>query len=85
MKCKQYSPDSYGRCTMFICAKRVSLPCSHGWIPFWTEAERAGLKALGNSINISISHDQDAVIGITWAIRAYVSASRRVKEPSCDK
>ena len=54
--------------------------CHHGWLPFWTPAERAGLKAIGrvslSCIDGSFTHREP----MQYAIRAYVAASRRAKE-----
>ena len=62
----------------------ITLDCSAckgtGWLPFWTPAERAGLKAIGrvnlSCIDGSFTHREP----MQYAIRAYVAASRRAKE-----
>lgn len=62
-------------------------PCSEchgrGWLPFWTPAERAGLKALGleRDLNRDFGGDRDEEI-IEAAICAYVKAAREEKKKS---
>jgi hypothetical protein len=63
----------------------------HGWIPFWTEAERAGLKAMGEwwkELSIFPNHhivarDETRAV-IERTIEAYVRAAREKKEGSRD-
>ena len=54
----------------------------HGWLPFWTEAERAGIKALGLEAKLYFrrKHFHIVFAGIALAIRAYVKSARAVKE-----
>lgn len=50
MKCQEYDPDEYGCMSPLVLGRCPNVPekkCSKGWIPFWTPAERAGLKAMG--------------------------------------
>ena len=55
--------------------------CHSGWLPFWTPAERAGLKALGlhHCLNRDFGGDRDEEI-IAAAIVEYVKAAREAKE-----
>jgi len=48
--------------------------CYHGWLPFWTPAERVGLKAMGGLVKDDPFHE------VVDAIRAYVKAAREIKE-----
>ena len=103
MKCPNYDPDAYGCMSWLVLGKcpQADKPCSNGWLPFWTEAERAGLKAMGEELRqIKIARAEEdrtrerykkqnltpifdlksEKVGIWHAIRAYVSAARRVKE-----
>jgi hypothetical protein len=64
----------------------------HGWIPFWTEPERAGLKAMGRRVysiakaGLDLTEvGQDLNTESIAMIRAYVRAAREKKEPSCEK
>jgi len=56
--------------------------CHHGWLPFWTPAERAGLKAMGEQYQNQEWHWLKPWfdVGVLAAIRAYVAASRKAKE-----
>jgi hypothetical protein len=63
--------------------------CHRGWLPFWTEAERAGLRGMGRHIiayrlvkgNFNKVATALTMIAATGGvIRAYVKASREVKE-----
>jgi DnaJ-class molecular chaperone len=80
----------YGRYIATDC-----LDCDgHGWLPYWTESERAGLKAMGDEItNLQIDIEKGRSYGMEYlvdrqgmkeavmnAIQAYVKASRAVKE-----
>ena len=61
--------------------------CHHGWLPFWTPAERAGLKAMGR-LRIELSelagwNDEEKAAG--EAIVRYVAASRKAKEVPSEK
>ncbi len=82
MKCPNYSPLKDGSCLHDgTCPCHPDANCSHGWIPFWTESERAGLKAMGKTLKFIVDHGIDPTeTGIDFATCAYVSASRRVKE-----
>jgi len=59
------------------------LGCSRGWIRCWTEAERAGLKAMG--LTYATYKAADKVLFFTLlfvmrqVIRAYVKAARDKK------
>jgi hypothetical protein len=61
-----------------------------GWIPFWTPAERAGLKAMGYGTYSIVPRwqigltEQEITIndGQVEIIRAYVQAARKAKEQS---
>jgi hypothetical protein len=61
--------------------KRPSMVChGKGGLPFWTPAERAGLKAMGFEVGEETDEYQpgrDAAIDV---IRAYIKAARAVKE-----
>ena len=87
MKCKDYAKDDDrpGGCTW---QEDQDCPfgddqysCRHGWLPCWTEAERAGLKAMGNEhkLNRNFGTHKEEMASY-WAIFVYVHASRRVKE-----
>ncbi|MDD5007274.1 MAG: hypothetical protein PHC68_02590 [Syntrophorhabdaceae bacterium] len=55
------------------------IPCSKcvkGWLPYWTEAERAGIKALGKTFKDS----ECLSVRLAIAIQAYVKSARNVKE-----
>lgn len=56
-------------------------PCSEcggrGYSPFWTPAERAGLKAMGQEFKVS----GNGWINVYDTIRAFVKAARAAKEP----
>jgi len=87
MKCPLYAPDEYGCVTAISDCDYALTPhsacrCSKGWITFWTEAEREGLKAMGEQYQnqewrwLKPWFD----VGVLATIRAYVAASRKVKE-----
>lgn len=78
MKCPQYRPLKDGSCDFFSCMR--SDECTRGRLPFWTDAERAGLKAIGEVLRIAYSHDQEAVVAVEYSIRNYVKAARAAKE-----
>jgi hypothetical protein len=59
----------------------------HGWLPFWSEAERAGLKAMG----LYLKHEDMATAlfeiprkCFREAIAIFVQAARAVKEGKDD-
>jgi len=83
MKCSSYSGND-GRCYLdALCPNSTPDDCRHGWIPFWTPSERAGLKAMGEEYLYTKSQPwmgEERQDGIIDAIDAYVSASRKVKE-----
>jgi hypothetical protein len=85
MKCPKYDPDSYGCMTPWIMGgcPHPEGNCKDGWLPFWTDAERAGLKIMGRALIDPRNSEElwpDAFIGIRGTIRAYVKAARAVKE-----
>lgn len=52
-----------------------------GWLPFWSPAERAGLKAMGEEFKINRDHSyKECSLGTVDAICAYVQAARKSKE-----
>ena len=57
-------------------------PCEVAPAKFWTPAERAGLKAMGEQYQNQEWHWLKPWfdVGVLAAIRAYVAASRKVKE-----
>ena len=75
-----------------LCELHCSIPdecdgCSHGWLPFWSEAERAGLKAMGRRIYSITKAGEELDVcelkqncGEIVMICAFVQAARRVKE-----
>jgi hypothetical protein len=73
VKCHDCDGGRYG----YFQANGQETPCpsceGHFWLPFWTPAEREGLKAMG--FNFSGLPDD-----VKIAIRRYVAASRKVKE-----
>lgn len=60
---------------------KMSEAAARRWDTYWSEAERAGLKAMGKSVRYywerSMSERGYALI---FAIRDYVQAARKVKE-----
>ena len=62
---------------------RYDEPCStchHGWLPFWTPAERAGINVMGRHYKYLRSISPIRAASVRATIRAYVAASRRAKE-----
>lgn len=59
MKCPAYKTP-YCKSDGQPCAKRVD--CRHGWLPFWSESERAGLKAMGAYIMAARCYRADPLI-----------------------
>ena len=56
-----------------------------GWLPFWTPAERAGLKAMGLALRTfrpmsEYPTFEDGLRAHRGIIRAYVQAARKEKE-----
>jgi hypothetical protein len=79
MKCQEYDPDEYGCMSILVFGRCPLVPekqCHGGWITFWTPAERAGLKALGEGLDMQ-SDPEECAVGM---IRAYVQAARKSKE-----
>jgi len=80
MRCEDWGPRG---CEGGGAARCENYPdCHSGWLPFWTPAERAGLKAMGR-LRIELSelagwNDEEKAAG--EAIVRYVAASRRAKE-----
>ena len=69
-----------GDYTCMICGGR-------GWLPFWSEAERAGLKAMGRRIYSITKAGEELDVcelkqncGEIVMICAFVQAARRVRE-----
>ena len=82
MKCANYSPLNDGACLDEGTSPCNPNPdCSHGWIPFWTPSERAGIKAIGreHKLNRDFGIKTDAMAS-RRIIRFYIEASSRVKE-----
>ena len=71
-----------------LCELHCSIPdecdgCSHGWLPFWSEAERVGLKAMGyiiRAFRISGEEIDPYCQGHIDSIKDFVHFARRVKE-----
>lgn len=79
----------YGDRLVDWCVRWDGCPmCHHGWLPFWTPAERAGLKAMGHgwagirqSVDTYGSHNMSYLReGIRDTIRAFVEAARAIKK-----
>ncbi len=49
----------------------------HGWIPYWTPAERAGIKAMGQCYDDECQCERCQ--GVMVAIYAFVAAARKKK------
>ena len=78
MRCPRVNYCDGGLCNYFAV-------CSNGFVPYWTDSERAGLKAMGGEVKELKSFQKTAfgdgeLAGVTSTIRAYVSAARRAKE-----
>ena len=64
--------------------------CHRGWLPFWTPAERAGIKAMGKTLKdygweavnspLYVDGWSNMRFAVLDAIRACVKAARKVKE-----
>jgi len=79
VKCPQYRPLKDRSCDFFSCMRRDD--CYHGWLPFWTPAERAGLKAMGRTRkSYEQIHNHNAMAIVAGAIGIWVSAARKAKE-----
>jgi len=85
MKCSDYDPDAYGCMSPLVfgrCPNVSEKRCSNGWLPFWTPAERAGLKAMGEYLH----QEQRDGFFIDGELRpeeiicSYVRAARKTKE-----
>lgn len=87
MKCPNYDPDEYGCMSPWVIG-RCPHPegrCRLGWILFWTPAERAGLKALGEwyCLETGMRTDREkfaAEYFIRQSISTFVKAARAAKE-----
>jgi hypothetical protein len=92
MKCPEWEPDptedggcKWG-CYDEICPHpEAGCSSAEGWIPFWTPSERAGLKAMGKHWKYLKRISEIRAASVRANIRAYVEASRRVKEGKCDE
>jgi len=94
MKCPQYEPAKDGQCYCDLGAyctyESRRDDCRNGFVPYWTEPERAGLKAMGQALRVyqprksyldrtdytELSAGLKAQAG---AIRAFVAAARKAK------
>ena len=83
MNCPEYDPDAYGCISPLVygrCPNTSTRQCRNGWIPFWTPAERAGLKRMGRGAVIKQVISEAAGIAAVETICAYVQAARQAKE-----
>jgi len=89
MQCPNYDPDVYGCMSPLVhgrCPNISTRQCENGWLTFWTSAERAGLKAMGNRIypitqaktNLD-QEEQKLNREAILVIRSYIGAARKVK------
>jgi len=86
MKCLSYESMKDGSCLMAVTHGCMNHNlCSLGWLTFWSDAERAGLKAMGIALRTfsPISEYptlEDGLKAHRGIIRAYVQAARKSKE-----
>jgi len=80
VKCPNYDSLKDGSCGLFSCMK--SDECFHGWLTYWTEPERAGLKALGDGVIFAKENrnTKQTIYLAVGMVQAYVAASRTAKE-----
>jgi len=87
MNCPEYDPDAYGCMSPLVhgrCPNTSTRQCENGWLSFWTPAERAGLKAMGNVIKtdrmlakISGYTNWANFYAKRWMVKVFVAAARR--------
>jgi hypothetical protein len=86
MRCLSYEPMKDQSCLMAVThsCNNHNL-CSLGWLTFWSDAERAGLKAMGLALRTFKPMSEyptleDSLRAHRGLIRAYVNAARKSKE-----
>lgn len=89
MNCPAYNTP-YCRSDGQPCTKVVD--CRHGWLPFWTPAERAGIRAMGEWYRFwkNLQHRDEKkesrayhvgqLHGVETAIQRFVEYARKAKE-----
>jgi hypothetical protein len=86
MRCPDYGTPN---CDGSLCSSFAE--CRYGWIPYWTPAERAGLKQMGHDFlnakyRMECNHNKKVKIvraivcsAIRDSIQSFVAAARKAK------